>query len=173
MDENGSKGRMKTQIVSASKIINAPAEEIYKIIADYRDGHPHILPKAYFSSLEVEEGGFGEGTVIQFQMRILGQTQNFRALITEPDPGCVLLETDLSSDNSTSFTVWSLGNRGQARVTIMTVLKNRPLLEGLLAKILLTNVYRQELELLARMAKYSTQAVEGVPTNHLQTKASK
>ena len=106
-------------------------------------------------------------------MRILGQTQNFRALITEPDPGCVLLETDLSSDNSTSFTVWSLGNRGQARVTIMTVLKNRPLLEGLLAKILLTNVYRQELELLARMAKYSTQAVEGVPTNHLQTKASK
>lgn len=165
---------MKTQIVSASKIINAPSPEIYKIIADYRDGHPHILPKSYFSSLEVEEGGFGEGTVIRFQFRILGQTQNFRALITEPDPGCVLLETDLSSNNSTSFTVWSLGNENQARVTIMTVLKNRPFVEGLLAKILLTNVYRQELELLARMAKHSSQTFKAIPTNHhVQTRASK
>jgi hypothetical protein len=55
----------------------------------------------------------------------------------------------------------------------MTVLKNRPLLEGLLAKVLLTNVYRQELELLARMAKHSTQAVEKILTNHVQTRASK
>lgn len=144
---------MKTQIVSASKIIHAPSEEIYKIIADYRDGHPHILPKSYFSSLEVEEGGYGERTIIRFQMRILGQTQNFRALITAPDAGCTLFEIDLNSKTSTSFTIWSLGNDRQARVTIMTVLKNRGLVEGFLAKMILTTVYRKELELLTSVAR--------------------
>lgn len=146
---------MKTQIASASKIIDAPADELYRIIADYQSGHPSILPKSYFTALEVEEGGVGEGTIIRFQVRILGQTQNFRAQITEPDPGCILLETDLDSNTSTSFTVWSLGNKSQARVTVMTMLKNRGLLEGFLAKLLLTIIYRQELELLTNVAKNS------------------
>jgi hypothetical protein len=72
---------MKTPIVSASKIINAPAGQIYNLIADYREGHTAILPKSYFSALEVEEGGYGEGTVIRYQMRILGRTRSFRARI--------------------------------------------------------------------------------------------
>ena len=165
---------MKTLIVSASKIIHAPANVLYRIIADYQNGHASILPKSYFSSLEVEEGGYGDGTIIRYQMRVLGQTQTFRALITEPDPGCTVLETDLESNTSTSFTVWSLGNKNQARVTIMTMLKNRSFVEGLLAKILLTNVYRQELEMLAKIAKPSDQSVQAIhPNRHRQTKASK
>lgn len=165
---------MKPRIVSASKIIDAPADMLYRIIADYQNTHASILPKSYFSSLEVEQGGYGEGTIIRFQMRVLGQTQTFRALITEPDPGCTLLETDLESNTSTSFTVWSLGNKDQARVTIMTVLKNRSFVEGLFAKILLTNVYRQELELLSKRAKPSDPTVQAIPPNHHgQTKASK
>jgi hypothetical protein len=157
---------MKTQIVSASKIIDVPADELYRIIADYQSGHPSILPKSYFPSLEVEEGGYGEGTIIRFQMRILGQTQNFRALITEPDPGCTLLETDLDSKTSTSFTVWSLGNDTKARVTIMTVLKDRGLVEGFLAKMLLTTVYRQELELLTNVARKDKRIVHATSRSH-------
>jgi hypothetical protein len=156
---------MKTQIVSASKIINAPAEKIYRIIADYQSVHPRILPKTYFISLEVEEGGYGEGTIIRYQMRILGRVRAFRAIITEPDPGCTLLETDLDSDTSTSFTVWPLGNRNHARVTIMTVLTKRRLIEGFLAKLFLTEVYRQELELLAKFATLSTDSIQAAPTN--------
>ena len=165
---------MKPLIVSASKIIDAPADVLYRIIADYQNSHASILPKSYFSSLEVEEGEYGDGTIIRYQMRILGQTQTFRALITEPDPGCTLLETDLESNTSTSFTVWSLGNKNQARVTIMTVLKNRSFVEGLLAKILLTNVYRQELELLSKIAKPPDQTVQAIhPNHHGQTKTSR
>lgn len=84
---------MKTQVASATKIIKAPVEVIYKILADYRSGHPLILPRKYFHSLEVEEGRFGEGTVIRFQMRLLGQTRSFRLLNTEPEPGRILQET--------------------------------------------------------------------------------
>jgi hypothetical protein len=165
---------VKPLIVSASKIIDAPAKVLYRIIADYQNGHASILPKPYFSSLEVEEGGYGAGTVIRYQMQVLGRTQTFRAHITEPDPGCTLLETDLKSNTSTSFTVWSLGNKNQARVTIMTMLKNRSFVEGFLAKILLTNVYRQELELLSKRAKPSDQSLQAIhPNHHRQTKASK
>jgi hypothetical protein len=165
---------MKTPIVSASKIINAPAGQIYNLIADYREGHTAILPKSYFSALEVEEGGYGEGTVIRYQMRILGRTRSFRARITEPDPGCTLLETDLNSNISTSFTVWSIGHRNHARVTIMTVLKHHGLVEGFLARIFLTYVYRQELELLARVMKNHEQFSQGVnPNHHVHTTTSK
>ena len=144
---------MKTQIATASKLINAPVEEIYNIIADYRNGHPNILPKPYFLSLEVEAGGFGAGTIVQFQMRLLGQIQSFRSLITEPEPGRVLVETDIKSGIRTSFTVESAGGDHQTRVTIFTELKGRSPLEGFIAKVILQKVYRQELELLAKLSE--------------------
>ncbi len=48
---------MKTQQVSTAAVIKAPAEQVYAILVGYRDGHPRILPKQYFSSLEIERGG--------------------------------------------------------------------------------------------------------------------
>jgi len=40
-------------IVSASAIVPARRERVYSLIANYRDGHPRILPKQ-FSNLVVE-----------------------------------------------------------------------------------------------------------------------
>ena len=57
---------MKLQIATASKQIHAPAEVIYEILADYRSKHPLILPKPYFLYLDVEEGGAGAGTIVNF-----------------------------------------------------------------------------------------------------------
>jgi hypothetical protein len=105
---------MKPQVASATKLIHAPAEKIYKIIADYRNMHPLILPKPYFLSLHLEEGGFGEGTIVSFTMRLLGQTRSFRALISEPEPGRVLQETDADSGVATRFAVISLENNERA-----------------------------------------------------------
>jgi hypothetical protein len=144
---------MKPQIATASKIINAPAEKVYNLIADYRNGHPRILPKQYFLSLDVEEGGYGAGTIIQFQMRLLGRTQSFRALIAEPEPGRVLVETDIKSGLVTTFMVVRAWDDQHARLIISTELKGRNALEGFLAKIMLEKVYRQELELVAQLAQ--------------------
>ena len=69
--------------VVASADIDAPPDRVYAIIADYRNGHPHILPRA-FRNLTVEKGGVGAGTIIRFEVRALGQTQRFRAFVTEP-----------------------------------------------------------------------------------------
>src|SRR5512139_3319670 len=96
---------MTQQRIAVSSLIQAPAQQIYAIIADYRNGHPRILPKPYFVSLEVEEGGVGAGTVIRFQMRLMGRLQSFHSRIREPVPGKVLAETDLDSGAVTTFKV--------------------------------------------------------------------
>ncbi len=46
---------------SAERTIPAPAAAVYALLADYRDGHPRILPPA-FSDLTVLQGGIGAGT---------------------------------------------------------------------------------------------------------------
>lgn len=79
-------GRPDVHVISASARIDAPPERVYAIIADYRTGHPRILPEP-FSGLTVERGGIGAGTTIRFQMKLLGRTETYRADITEPEPG--------------------------------------------------------------------------------------
>lgn len=144
---------MKARIATASRIIHAPAPALYEIIADYRTKHPLILPKPYFLSLEVEEGGFGAGTIVRFEMRVLGRTRAFRSLITEPVPGQALLERDLESGISTGFDVAPLENGRDSQVTISTELKNQRGLEALIARVVLQNIYRKELMLLAGLAE--------------------
>lgn len=86
-------------------------------------------------------------------MRVLGTTRAFRAAITEPGLGRVLVETDLASGNATAFTVFPVENGQHAQVTITTELKTRGgvlgWLERLLAAAFLRRVYAQELKLLA------------------------
>jgi hypothetical protein len=148
---------MKTQLISASALINAPAEQVYAILADYHNGHPLILPKPFFQSLEVEQGGVGAGTIIYVQMRVFGQTQSFRAAVTEPEPGRVLVETDLAGKVVTTFTVVPVEGGRQAQTTFTTELKTRGglagWLEGFLSKMFLQRVYAEELKLLAALAE--------------------
>ena len=105
-----------TTTVSASARIEAPARRVYELIADYRDGHKRIVPPRYFKSLDVEEGGFGAGTIIRVTMHILGADRTYRARVTEPEPGRVITETDLENGLATSFTVTPNGDA--ADVTI-------------------------------------------------------
>jgi len=142
---------MKIPIASSTRVIDAPADQVYRIIADYRNSHVLILPKEYFLSLNVETGGVGAGTIVNFSMRILGRTQDFRSLITEPQPGRLLVETDIRSETPTSFQVIPVEGSALTRVTISTELRGRNWLETLLAKPVLEKIYRQELELLARL----------------------
>src|SRR5262245_35865612 len=91
--------------VSASALIAGPSDRVYSTIADYKNGHPGILPKPHFVSLSVEKGGIGEGTVISCEMKLMGRTRSFRAIISEPDPGRILVESVLDNRMVTTFTV--------------------------------------------------------------------
>ncbi len=90
--------------VSAERDIAAPADRVYRILADYNVHHPRILPPA-FTSIVVEEGGVGAGTIIRFSIKVAGRTSHYHQQIEEPDPGKVLVEADLDTDLTTTFTV--------------------------------------------------------------------
>lgn len=148
---------MNSYQVTASAAINAPAAQVYAILADYHDGHPRILPKPYFAACEVVRGGIGAGTIIRFQTRALGKVRNFSVSISEPEPGRVLKETDLVSGVATTFTVNPRANEKHAQVTITSELKARDgmrgRLERFLSTLLLRYIYFQELKLLAAFAE--------------------
>jgi len=149
----------KTYTAIATTIIEASAAVVYNIIADYHHGHPLILPKPYFISLSVEHGGFGAGTIINFEMKVVGKTQAFRAAISEPEPGRVLVETNLGDRGGVSTFVIAPREGGQgSSVTITTEgVTERDGLAGTLERILTTKylqrIYKQELRLLAAVAR--------------------
>ena len=144
---------MKPVRATASRIMNAPVEQLYKILADYQNGHPLILPRMYFLSLEVEEGGFGEGTIVRFRMRLLGQTRFFRAQVTEPEPGHILQESDLASGIVTWFRVSPADSHECSEVTITTEFQATGPGQAFVVRAMLEKVYRAELDLLAGLAE--------------------
>lgn len=147
---------MATLTVIASRRIPAPPAEVYAILADYTEGHPHILPSAYFRNIEVEEGGVGAGTRIRFEMTVLGTTRTMRAEIEEPKPGQVLVERAVEGKTVTTFTVNRAREGRESDVIITTVMTTHGgllgVVERLAAKAFLERVYRDEL---ARLAAYA------------------
>ena len=142
--------------VTVSAVIPARRDRVYALIANYHDGHPRIIPKQ-FSGMVVEQGGIGAGTVIRFQVSVFGRKQTFRAAITEPEPGRVLVETDLDANGAiTTFTVDQGPAPADSRVTISTELRVRTgflgILEKALSTLLLRPMYVRELENLSRVA---------------------
>ena len=145
-----------TYVVSATGRLNAPPHRVYDTIANYHTGHPRILPMQ-FRNLTVEQGGIGAGTVIRFQVRVLGRTTTFRAEITEPEPGRILVEKNiLGSDSVTTFIVEPGARVNESVVTITTELKARAGWAGAIEKFLTVRVlrpmYAEELRLLETAA---------------------
>jgi hypothetical protein len=145
---------MRTVQVAAERLIPAPAAAVYALLADYRDGHPRILPPA-FSDLTVLEGGVGAGTRIRFRVKAGGVTRDVEALVAEPAPGRVLTETDVYTGAVTTFVVDPVGD--ESRLRIETSWRQRGgvtgLIERLVAPRLLRGLYAEELDLIARWAR--------------------
>jgi uncharacterized protein YndB with AHSA1/START domain len=95
---------MASIAVSAERVIDAPADAVYRYIADMRDHHPHFLPPA-FSDFRVESGGVGAGTITRFKVTAGGRAREYRMRVDEPEPGRVLTESDTGSSLVTTTTV--------------------------------------------------------------------
>lgn len=145
--------------VSAVAILNARPEDVYATIADYRQGHPRILPRENLYDLQVEQGGYGAGTVIRFKSRFLGVEQSFYQRVSEPEPGRVLVERDIESvqDESVTFTVTPLEGGQKSHVEISITMNASPGIKGLVERILIPSLLspalRKELKLLEGVAQ--------------------
>jgi len=103
-------------VVSAEGTVDAPAETVYRYIADMREHHPRFLPPA-FSDFRVESGGVGAGTVLHYKVTAGGRTREFRTKVAEPEPGRVLTESDTNSSSVTTFTVSPQGAASLVRIS--------------------------------------------------------
>jgi hypothetical protein len=144
-----------TFCVEQSAEVNAPADVAYRIIADFKH-HDHITPRPPFSPIVVEQGGVGAGTVIHFQTTFLGRTDNCHSVITEPQPGRVMVETETIRNTVTTFTVDPVAS-GRSRVTISCVFQGRGGLLGVIERWmvtrLMTRVLAKEIQLLEEYAQ--------------------
>ena len=146
--------------VSAERTMAAPADEVYRYIADMRVHHPHFLPLA-FLDFQVESGGVGAGTVTRFKVEAGGRTRQYHMTVAEPDPGRVLTESDDSSSLVTTTTV-TPQDGGSCRVRISTTWDSASGLGGLLERIfaprVMRGIYADELEHLAAYVREQSPA---------------
>ncbi|HMN50203.1 MAG TPA: SRPBCC family protein [Ignavibacteriaceae bacterium] len=140
---------------SVSALIPAPPKIVYNIIVDYKNSHPKILPKPPFVSLVVEEGGLGAGSVLKVQMKVAGKLQTFKTVVTEPEPGRILVETN-DTGYITNFIVEPRDDGNSSYVTFTTEIpvnsKLSKKIEFFFSKMILPPVYKKELENLSREA---------------------
>lgn len=140
--------------VSAERAIGAPADVVYRSIADQAE-HAKFLPPA-FSDFEVESGGVGAGTISRFKVTAGGRTREYRMRVEEPEPGRVLTESDTGSSLVTTFTVDPEGD--EARVRISTTWDGAGgiggVFERLFAPRVMRGIYADEL---ARLDAYVRQ----------------
>ena len=147
---------MGEAVVEVSKQMNFPNDQIFAVLADYRNHHPNILPRQYFKDLQVETGGQGAGTQVKVQMRVMGVEREFRMTVAEPEPGRALTETDAESGTHTSFVIEPL-NGSVSRVTIASRFKTGSgpggWIEKMATQTITRRIYKQELQLLESYLK--------------------
>jgi hypothetical protein len=146
---------MAKHAVSASRFIGATPQKVYTILADYRQHHPRIVPPEWFKKLEVEEGGIGTGTKTCLELQILGSKRVVHHVVSEPEPGRVLVESDVDGSSTTTFYVDPTQGDG-TRLTITTEIETRTGILGVIERALMSwalgRIYRKELELIASYA---------------------
>lgn len=138
-----------------SSLVTTPPQVVYSVVVDYYNAHPKILPKPPFVSLEVLKGGIGAGTEILVKMEMFRKVLSFRAVVTEPDPGRILVETTDQGYIST-FKVEPREEGKHSYVTFTTELAENSgiskRIEFWLTSLLLRPVYKKELDKLAEIA---------------------
>ena len=152
---------VKQYRVSASGRVDAPAARVYAIIADYQRHHPHIVPPEYFTRLDVLEGGVGAGTRTRVEMQVLGKARVFEQIVTEPERGRVIMETNTDGSAVTTFTVEGTADGG-SQVTSATDFPRKPGIIGIVERLavsrLFPRIYAREL---VQLAAYAGQAHTG------------
>jgi len=99
----------------AERTIDAPAEKVRALVADYAETRPKILTEHY-RDYEVVEGGAGAGTKAKWKLQATSKrVRDVAASVSEPEAG-TLVETDANSSMVTTWTVRPAGERSVVRI---------------------------------------------------------
>lgn len=99
----------------AERTIDAPADKVRTLVADYSGSRPKILTDAFYD-YTVDEGGTGAGTKARWKLQATSKrVRDVAATVSEPEDGTVV-ETDANSSMVTTWTVLETGERSLARI---------------------------------------------------------
>ncbi|WP_410606047.1 SRPBCC family protein [Amycolatopsis sp. lyj-90] len=88
----------------AERTIEAPADKVRTLVADYTETRPKLLTEHY-RDYEVIEGGVGAGTKASWKLQATSKrVRDVAATVTEPSEGTIV-ETDANSSMVTTWTV--------------------------------------------------------------------
>jgi hypothetical protein len=136
--------------VAAERVVNAPADDVYAVFADYRVRHPRILPPESFVGYEVLEGGQGAGTLARVRVRAGGREREYMLRVSEPTRGGLLIERDQNSSLETTFSLVPVLGGQQTRVTIATEWQGGKgvggFMERTFAPLAMRRIYNKELD---------------------------
>jgi polyketide cyclase/dehydrase/lipid transport protein len=100
---------------TAERTIDAPADKVRALVADYAETRPKLLTEHY-RDYEVTEGGVGAGTKAGWKLQATSKrVRDVKATVSEPTPG-TLVETDANSSMVTTWTVSEAGEKSLVRI---------------------------------------------------------
>jgi len=100
---------------TAERTIDAPADKVRALVADYAETRPKLLTEHY-RDCEVIEGGVGAGTKANWKLQATSKrVRDVAATVSEPEPG-KLVETDANSSMVTTWTVRESGSGSLVRI---------------------------------------------------------
>lgn len=101
---------------SAERTIDAPADEVYRYLADTQL-HSRFLPPPFYD-FHVEESGVGTAGALRYKIDFAGGVRELRMQVTEPEPGRTLVHTDTGDSGLvTTFTVTPHGEQALVNIT--------------------------------------------------------
>lgn len=95
---------MAEVMATVERMLDAPADQVYRSIVDYRNQHGTWLPPAY-SNYRVTDGGMGDGTAFSYHLNTGRRERDYHMRVTEPVPGRVVREADTDSSLTNVWTV--------------------------------------------------------------------
>ncbi|MEU7783956.1 MULTISPECIES: SRPBCC family protein [unclassified Amycolatopsis] len=100
---------------TAERTIDAPADKVRALVADYAETRPKLLTEHY-RDYEVTEGGVGAGTKAGWKLQATSKrVRDVKATVSEPKPG-TLVETDANSSMVTTWTVAEAGEKSVVKI---------------------------------------------------------
>ncbi|GCE13705.1 SRPBCC family protein [Tengunoibacter tsumagoiensis] len=145
---------MSRVFVKRDRIVHASPNEVYSILADYKNKRPLMLTPN-FQAYMVEKGGKGAGTVVRYTLHAANRVRPYRLTIEEAVPGKVLRERDSNSSLVTTWTVAPKQDGQQTLVRIATEWEGSKGIGGFFertfAPLGLSRIYDTMLDLLGRI----------------------
>lgn len=103
-------------VAKTSRVLAASPQKVYRLLTDYRQGRPQILPPEHFLDYEVEEGGNGAGTVFHYRLKAADREKPYRMVVEEPPPAHTLVEDELDSSLVVTWTLTPVRGDESTRV---------------------------------------------------------